>query len=167
MADTPPRDAIARLAGCSVVDFQPLSGGDVSSVAAVRLADGRRIVAKSGGPVRAEADMLRAIAATGCPAARVVAVNDSCLLMERLAEGRASDTGWAQAGHAVAALHAATGPRYGWETDHAIGPALQPAAPMDDWPAFWAERRLLAGLLGRTPPAGLARGPARRRCQAP
>ena len=88
--------------------------------------------------------MLQAIGATGCPAAQVIAVDDACLLLERLPEGRASDAGWAQAGRAIAALHATIGPHYGYGFDHAIGPAPQPAAPTDDWPTFWAKRRLMA-----------------------
>ena len=116
----------------------------MSEVLAVTLADGRNLIAKTGGPLMAEAAMLRAIAGTGCPAAKVVAVSDECLLMERLPEGTASPQGWAEAGEALARLHGHTGASYGWHADHAIGGAPQPNAPADDWVTFWAERRLLA-----------------------
>ena len=135
---------IQTLIGQPVRARRALSGGDVSSVWAVTLEDGQELVAKCGGPVRNEARMLAAIADTGCPVTRVVAADDRCLLMTMLSEGRPSPEGWAEAGQAVATLHARTGDRYGWPEDHAIGSAVQPGQEDDDWPRFWAEARLLA-----------------------
>lgn len=135
---------IRALAGQRVRSSRVLSGGDVSAVRAVVLEDGRELVAKIGGPVRNEARMLDAIGRSGCPAAQVVAVDDNGLLMTMLPEGRPSDDGWAQAGRAIATLHATTGDRYGWPDDHAIGAAVQPGGEYQDWPRFWAEARLLA-----------------------
>lgn len=133
-----------RLTGTPVVRRRSLAGGDVSTVVALDMADGRRLVAKLGGPVAGEARMLRAIAATGCPTPEIVGSDAVCLLMGRLPQGRASDRGWAEAGRAIARLHATTGRAYGWKGDHAIGAAVQPGGWDTDWPRFWGVRRLLA-----------------------
>ncbi len=131
--------------GVAVERIAPLSGGDLSSVHAVTLADGRCLVAKRGGPLENEARMLRALAAAGCPAPEVVLAEPDLLVMTRLPEGRpGTERGYAEAGRAVARLHARRGESYGWEADHAFGAAPCPAAPAGDWPTFWAERRLLA-----------------------
>ncbi len=131
--------------GAAVERSAPLAGGDVSSVRAITLADGRRLVAKRGGPVEAEAGMLRAIAAAGCPAPEIVLAEPGLLVMTRLPEGRpGTESGYAEAGRAVARLHACRGAGFGWREDHAFGPVPCPAAPTTDWPGFWAERRLLA-----------------------
>ena len=138
-------DAIARLAGAPVVRLQPLQGGDLSSVFRATLADDRMLIAKSGPEAQAEAAMLRAIHATGCPCPTVVADAPGLLLMTELPDGGIpSAQAWAACGAALARLHAAQGDGYGWPTDHAFGPVPIYNQPMADWPAFWAERRLLA-----------------------
>ncbi len=142
--------------GVAVESGGALGGGDLSQVLSATTADGRRLVLKRGGPLRAEARMLEAIAATGCPAPEVLLVEDDILVMTRLAEGRPpSAAGHAEAGEAIARLHAATAEEYGWPEDHAFGPVPCPAGRTRDWPLFWAERRLLAWP-GRLP-AALAR----------
>jgi len=148
--------SVAAALGVAVSDSVRLQGGDLSSVALVTLEDGRRVIAKSGGDAGTEAEMLHAIAATGCPAPQVLWHGDDLLILSELAEGRGSDAGWAAAGGAVAALHAAHGVGYGWHTDTAFGHVPCPASPTDDWTAFWAERRLLAW------PGHLPRDTARR-----
>jgi fructosamine-3-kinase len=47
-------------------------------------------------------------------------------------------------GEGLAALHssAASGLAFGWHRDNFIGSLPQPNAPVDDWTAFWRERRL-------------------------
>jgi len=46
-------------------------------------------------------------------------------------------------GEALAWQHRNRGPGYGLERDNFIGATPQPNGPMDDWVAFWRERRLL------------------------
>ncbi|MSQ91567.1 MAG: fructosamine kinase family protein [Gammaproteobacteria bacterium] len=46
-------------------------------------------------------------------------------------------------GEALAWQHRIRGPDYGLERDNFIGATPQPNRPMDDWAAFWRERRLL------------------------
>jgi len=45
-------------------------------------------------------------------------------------------------GQQLAAMHRTTRPRFGWDRDNTIGATHQPNAPMDDWVAFWRDRRL-------------------------
>ncbi len=173
-------DAVGRLTGAKVTGLRPLQGGDLSSVSRVTLDDGRTVIAKSGPEAQAEAGMLRAIRATGCLCPEVVADAPGLLLMTELTDGGGpSHAAWVACGAAVAQLHAATGDAYGWTADHAFGPVPIRNAPMDNWPGFWAERRLLAdvgalpldlarrlerlshrltGLLPATPPSALLHG---------
>ncbi|MDF0599929.1 fructosamine kinase family protein [Psychromarinibacter sp. C21-152] len=149
-------DSVARLTGVAVEELSPLSGGDLSSVAAARLADGRAVVVKTGPLAGAEAEMLRAIAATGCPCPAVLAAAEDVLVMTRLADGGRPDAAaWAAFGEALRRLHDAAGDAYGWPRDHAFGPVTIRNAPRPDWPAFWAERRLTADIAAL--PADLAR----------
>ncbi len=138
----------AALLGADLAGWRVVAGGDLSTVVRVRLADGREAVVKTGPDPRAEADMLRAIASAGVPAPRVLAVSDRVLVLEALAQdGRGlSVAGWAELGAAVRRLHDATGPGWGWSRDYAFGAVEIPNAPAPDWPAFWAERRLLPGV---------------------
>ncbi len=45
-------------------------------------------------------------------------------------------------GEQLAALHHATAAQFGWSLDNTIGATPQPNAWLDDWVAFWRERRL-------------------------
>jgi fructosamine-3-kinase len=45
-------------------------------------------------------------------------------------------------GRQFAEMHSVTQDRFGWRIDNTIGSTPQPNAPMDDWIAFWRERRL-------------------------
>jgi fructosamine-3-kinase len=135
--------AVARVTGLSVVSTESLGGGDLSQVLRARLADGTVVVAKCSEQAQAEARMLRAIAATGAAAPAVVAVDETVLVIETLADDSRLGGAWRSLGQELAKLHAAVGPRYGWEADHAFGPVSIPNGWSDDWPEFWAERRLL------------------------
>jgi len=123
-----------------------LSGGDLSAVYRVTLADGGTLIAKQAGNAAAEAAMLRAIAATGAPAPDVLAVEVDWLLLAEVAGEGAVGAAWPDLADVLARLHAATGADYGWPTDHAFGPVAIGNRPAADWPAFWGERRLLCHL---------------------
>ncbi len=77
------------------------------------------------------------------PVAHGVAGGDSWLLMEyvRLGDG-GGDAAMARLGERLAALHRCTANRFGWARDNTIGSTPQPNGWMDDWIAFWRERRL-------------------------
>jgi fructosamine-3-kinase len=127
----------------------------LSQIARIWLADGREAVVKSGAGVQAEAAMLRAIAAAGAPAPAVLAVGDGVLAIEALDAGGSLSGAWGDLGRTLATLHSARGERYGWAEDYAFGAVAIPNAWADNWPAFWAERRLTVHLAHL--PKGLAR----------
>ncbi|UWQ42507.1 fructosamine kinase family protein [Leisingera aquaemixtae] len=135
---------VLSLLGAEVAGARPLHGGDLSEVQLLSLNDGRRVVAKTGPLVAAEAAMLRAIRAAGVPAPEVLGVAGHVLLMEALEETAAGPAGWQALGGALRQLHSVTSPQYGWAEDYAFGAVAIPNAPLQDWPAFWAGRRLLA-----------------------
>ncbi len=133
--------------GAAVLSMQRLSGGHLSTIYAVTLADGRRLIAKMAASALEEGAMLMAIRAAGCPAPAVVTAEGGLLVMERLPDdGLPGPGAWETAGLAIRQLHAARGKTYGWRRDHAFGKVAIPNAAASDWPAFWAERRLLAGI---------------------
>lgn len=65
------------------------------------------------------------------------------LVMEHVALGAASAAAGARLGRRLAHLHRTTRSQHGWHRDNTIGSTLQPNGPMDDWVAFFRERRLL------------------------
>ena len=149
------RGAIRDVFHIAEARLTPLHGGDLSEVTLAELSDGRRVVAKRGAMVAREARMLEAIAATGMPAPRVLGLAGPVIFLEALEEVRPDPDLWPRFGEDLARMHATCGPGYGWEEDYAFGPVAIPNGPADDWPAFWAERRLLPHLAHL--PAGLAR----------
>ena len=146
----------ARLLRAALADWRAVSGGDLSVVVWLRLASGGTAIAKAGPDPRAEAAMLAAIRAAGVPAPQVLAVSGRVLVLEELPDrGGLDDAGWQELGAALRRLHGAEGERYGWPADYAFGTVAIRNAPGEDWPAFWAERRLLSEL--GSMPAGFAR----------
>jgi fructosamine-3-kinase len=137
---------IAAASGAGIRRLTPLHGGDLSEVARADLADGRVVVAKTGVTVAAEARMLRAMAAAGAPVPEVRHAEPGLVLLDHLDETPATPAGWRALGAALARLHAARGPAYGWHEDHAFGAVAVPNGWRDDWPDFWAEARLRPAL---------------------
>jgi fructosamine-3-kinase len=132
----------ARLAGTGLADAKRLHGGSLSEIWRLVLADGREVVAKTGPQPRREARMLSAIRAAGAPAPGVVAVDDDVLVIEALPAGGSLAAAGASLGEALRVLHATTGDAYGWADDYAFASVPIPNGAVDDWPTFWAERRL-------------------------
>ena len=126
----------AALLGGAFHHGEAIHGGDLSEIQWIALADGREVIVKNGPAPTTEASMLRAIAASGAPAPAVLAVSD---------EGSLSKA-WVSLGLVLARLHAPSGARYGWFTDCAFGPVAIANGWAEDWPRFWAERRLLVHL---------------------
>lgn len=107
--------------------------------------------------LRAEADGLRALAATGCirvpevHALADLAGGGAALAMEWL-DFRAPDAGFGERfGRALAALHThpcpLDPPSFGWRTDNCLGGTLQRNTPLQPpghggWIAFWGRSRL-------------------------
>ena len=92
----------------------------------------------------AEADGLAALRAAGTraplPLASGVAAGEAYLLLEYLELKKAGD--WAALGRMLAGQHRRHGARFGWARENFIGATPQQNGWLDDWPTFFAERRL-------------------------
>ena len=131
--------------------LMPLHGGDLSEVRRVDFHDGTTAVAKTGPRVATEARMLRALAKAGASVPGVLHAEDGLIVVEFLDETPPSPDAWSNLGAMLAALHDRQGDRYGWSENYAFGAVEIDNANDDDWPRFWAERRLLAAP-GSLPP---------------
>jgi len=134
------------------VSAAPVGGGCISP--SVRLESGSGDVAflKWGNPdtpaglFTAEARSLAALHAPGAVRVpEVLAVSDQgagWLLLEWLEPGPATRATWEALGRGLAGLHATRVERYGAAADNFIGSLPQRNGWLDEWPAFWRERRL-------------------------
>jgi protein-ribulosamine 3-kinase len=82
----------------------------------------------------------------------------SILVLEAVRTVDRTPRHWRQIGQALARLHRVKGKRFGLDRHGFFGPLYQDNTPSDDWPAFYAERRLQPGLRlaadsGHMPPA--------------
>ncbi|MCB8838900.1 fructosamine kinase family protein [Aurantimonas sp. VKM B-3413] len=136
----------AALMGGTLAEAGGASGGSLSDLVTITLADGRRAVVKTGPAPRMEAAMLQAIRAAGAPAPKVYGVDDAALAIELLPSGGSLSSASADLGAVLRRLHAATGPHYGWEADYAFGKVVIENTAGGDWPRFYGERRLLTHL---------------------
>ncbi len=130
--------------------LEPLAGGCVGDVQRVDLADGRRLVAKldpgGEGGLEVEARMLRDLGArSALRVPQVQSASATLLLMEWL-EGRngCGPAAEPDAARQLAALHAVSGPAFGYDYDTRIGGLVQPNRWSESWLAFFAEQRLVA-----------------------
>lgn len=135
-----------NLLGVQVVSAARLSGGDLSSVFRLTLANGKPVIAKRGPLVNEEALMLAAIQAAGVPVPAILAVEKGLLLLEELpASGRIARS-WSHLADILDHLHRPTGQRVGWDKDYAFGPVAITNGRTDEWIPFWAENRLACHL---------------------
>lgn len=155
-----------------IIRLTPLSGGSISRAWKVETTAGAFLV-KTGEEAKRpmfekEAEGLREIAGTGaiavprvigCGTAAVPAgdsrTNASYIIMEFVQGREAPDTA-ERLGRGVAALHAVSRDRFGFHHDNFIGRLPQPNGWMEDWVAFYRDRRLgyqteIARQLGRMP----------------
>ncbi len=139
---------IEEKVGQPVAAVEPLSGGCVGQVYAVRLAGGERRVAKvddSETPrLEVEGYMLRYLAQHSDLPVPAVYVSEPRLLVMGYIEGESRFPAATQrhAAELMAALHDVRGPRFGLERDTLIGGLHQPNPWTDSWLAFFRERRL-------------------------
>ncbi|SFE65460.1 fructosamine kinase family protein [Roseivivax sediminis] len=130
--------------GAEIAETRPLSGGDLSEVAYIRLDTGRELVVKTGPLVHVEARMLAAMAMLHAPVPELLHTEHRLICLDYLPEAPATRETWRGFGEALATLHSWDGGYYGWDEDYAFGPVPIPNGKTDTWPEFWAERRLLA-----------------------
>jgi fructosamine-3-kinase len=135
-----------------------VGGGDINEGWRVSLANGRDAFVKTRpdageGEYEREAAALRWLAE---PAAlqvpQVLDVGDDYLALEWIEHGSLSEAGAEELGRGLARLHAASAPCFGdpglgrMGASATIGSLRLPNEPADDWPSFYAQRRLLPAL---------------------
>ncbi len=147
--------SIEAAVGEPVERVRPLGG----SVVEATLASGRTVVAKRGaGMVDAEAASLRWLAGA-VPVPAVLGQDAEWLVVEKVDTGAPSRQAAERFGRDLAALHASGAPAFGspppgGSADAWIGSARMANVPGTDWPAWYAEYRVLpylrraAGTLG-------------------
>lgn len=136
---------VASITGVAEDRLERLAGGDLSEVLLLRRPDGRCTVAKGGAATGTEAAMLRAILGVAVPAPQVEGEHDGVLLLEHVPnDGVFSPNAWREIGRAVRRLHDQRGERYGWPVDYSLGTVTLDNRETGDWPAFFAEQRLVA-----------------------
>lgn len=125
-----------------------VSGGDIASSYRVDLASGARCFLKHyaeapAGQTEAEAKGLRWLGEPGViSVAQVMAVGDSWLALEWIDPGRRRPDSAALLGRQLAELHHVGAGCFGLEYDNWIGRVHQRNPSTQDWPTFYAERRL-------------------------
>jgi fructosamine-3-kinase len=136
---------VASALGSPPVEFVDLDGGQVGTVRRVTLADGRRVVAKTGEtPLDVEGRMLRYLAEHGDLPVPTVYHADPDLLLLEFVEGETAHDGAVarDAADHLAALHENSSSAFGLEFDTVTGPVRQPNPWTDGWVAFYREHRL-------------------------
>jgi len=129
-----------------------VGGGDINEAFHVVLEDGREAFVKTRaqsvpGEYATEAAGLEWLGEAGTVSVpRVLDVDDSYLALEWVARGALSADGTEEFGRGLAGLHAAGAPRFAAPPDSPGEPRFGSLAlsnePTDDWPTFYAERRL-------------------------
>ncbi|GAA3504433.1 fructosamine kinase family protein [Streptomyces prasinosporus] len=146
--DETPGAVAARLTGRAVTGLRPLSG----SLAEAALDDGRTVIVKraeDAEAARAEAAGLRWLAeADATPVPRVHGREEAWLVLDRVREGRPGREAALRFGRELAGLHTAGAPAFGAPPPGGPVEAFIGLAPMrnvtgDDWPAWYAEHRVL------------------------
>ena len=92
MDDATLDQALPRALGAQVQARRPLHGGDLSDVTRLDLADGRRVVLKTGPVAGVEARMLDALQAAGAPVPQVLWTTDTAFVMTFLPTAPATPT---------------------------------------------------------------------------
>ena len=155
-----------NVAGVEIADEVRIGGGDICEAWRGRTADGQAVFAKTlavapAGFFAAEAAGLALISVEGGPPVPGVrAVGDDGLVLDWVEPGRPSAASAREFGLRLATLHTSVdGAPYGAERPGFIGSLPLDNTTADDWPTFYAERRLapyLAAVDSRTRDAVLA-----------
>jgi fructosamine-3-kinase len=138
--------AVERATGCAVRGAARVGGGDINEAFRVELDGGVHAFVKTRagavpGEYATEAAGLGWLGeAAGLPVPAVLGVGDEVLVLEWVDEGGRGDA--AALGRGLAVVHAAGSPAFGGDGPLRLGAAELPNQPLDDWPTFYAERRL-------------------------
>lgn len=141
-----------------------VGGGDINEGWRVRMSDGTSAFVKTRSDARPgeyarEAASLQWLAEPGAlQVPEVLEVGADYLALQWIERGRLSAEGEEELGRGLALVHSAGAPHFGeppfeLEGPASIGSLSLPNDPTDDWPSFYAERRLQPALA-----AAVARG---------
>ncbi len=158
-------EAVGRMLGRPVIASRRVAGGDINDAWRVELEGGEAVFVKTRadaapGEFATEAAGLRWLAAAGVPVPEVLGVREEpprLLALGWIDTGRLGADGEERLGRDLGALHLAGAPAFGAPPPGApmagvrLGTLDLPGGTAEDWPAFYAEHRLLAVL----PHAGL------------
>jgi fructosamine-3-kinase len=129
-------------------DVRRIGGGDINEAFHVVLADGREAFVKtradaSPDEYQAEAEGLGWLSEPGkVRTPEVLEVGAGYLALEWIAPGRLDSAGAEELGRGLAATHLAGASRFGNPRHASFGSLRLSNEPTDDWPSFYAERRL-------------------------
>jgi len=155
------RQLIERQLGASVCHAQALGGGCIADATRVELADGRSVVLKAMEPrpqpgdlrpstLMDEAFMLNRLRQSKTvPVPDVLYADRQFLILDFIDNDGTGFQASAQESLAdhIAAMHAVTVPRFGFESPTPVGPLQRPNDWSEDWVSFLVDNRLL--FLGR------------------
>jgi fructosamine-3-kinase len=139
---------IHDITGVPVERISPLSGGCVGEVYRVDLANGKRLVAKTGNVgsgLAIEGMMLQCLGSlSNLPVPDVVHAEDTLLLMAYIdTAGGITAEAQTHAAELLADLHNVRGEAFGFDFDTLIGGLHQPNPQTQRWLDFFAQHRLL------------------------
>ncbi len=156
--ETQLRDHVERVLGVAVADAIRVRGGDMAASFSLRLADTRRVFAKTHPSAppgfftteAASLSWLREPAAVLVPEVLAVSDEPPLLVLDWIEEGRPGASTDADFGGALAALHASGASTFGREDRRTTGSRGLPNEPCEDWATFYATQRIvpLARLAG-------------------
>ena len=143
------KDEVERATGRRVTGARRVSGGCINDGMRVELEGGDLAFVKTRADVPpdeypSEAAALRWLAepaAVNVP--HVLGVSERVLALEWIDEGSLTPDGAERLGRGLARMHAAGAESFGGERPLRIGRLEIPNEPAQDWPTFYAERRLL------------------------
>ena len=127
-------------------------GGGCINEAVLVSGGSRRFFVKTNAPdggamFEAEAEALRALAATGSlrvpePIGQGIAGGRAYLVLEAIEFGSPGPDGWARMGSQLAAMHRSTVDTFGWHRDNTIGSTPQRNTRSANWLVFFRDCRL-------------------------
>jgi fructosamine-3-kinase len=143
-------EAVGAALGARVVKLEPVSGGDINHALRATLGDGTRVFVKTqarapAGFFACEAEGLSWLAAAKTvriPEVLAVSEAPAFLVLEHIEPGRPARDHDERLGQALAALHRAGAPSFGFARDNFLATLAQANAPRASWAQFYAEQRL-------------------------